>query len=116
MSGALMVAHTQGTGPSVPKTGVFAGHELLFGRLAFVAHPGFYGYDPHKFNTAYYERLGLNYHFTARLFGAIDVNVHRAVADVMEFSRGEALKRFVGPGCWLGRGFGRAGKKSAGRN
>ena len=79
------------TGPSVLKIGVFAGHELLFGRLAFVTHLGFYVYDPYKSSTAYYERLGLNYHFTDRLFGAIDLKVHRAVADVIEFKVGAKL-------------------------
>ncbi len=79
------------SGPSVGKAGVFAGHELLFGRLAFVTHLGFYVYDPYKSSTAYYERLGLDYHFTDHLFGAIDLKLHRAVADVIEFKVGAKL-------------------------
>ena len=74
--------------PDVKKAGVYAGHELLFGRLAFVTHLGLYVYNPYKSNKFYYERLGLKYHLTDRLFGEIDLKAHRAAADVVEFRVG----------------------------
>ncbi|HEX8506544.1 MAG TPA: acyloxyacyl hydrolase, partial [Hymenobacter sp.] len=74
--------------PDVKKAGVFVGHELLFGRLAFVSHLGLYVYAPYKSSTPYYERLGLKYHFTNLLFGAIDLKIHRGAADVIEFKVG----------------------------
>ncbi|WP_197076866.1 acyloxyacyl hydrolase [Hymenobacter terrenus] len=77
--------------PDVKKVGVFVGHELLFGRLAFVSHLGFYVYEPYKSSTFYYERLGLKYHFTSLLFGAVDLKVHRGSADVIEFKVGAKL-------------------------
>ena len=77
--------------PDVKKVGAFVGHELLFGRLAFVSHLGFYVYAPYKSSTAYYERLGLKYHFTNLLFGAIDLKIHRGAADVIEFKLGARL-------------------------
>ena len=77
--------------PDVKKAGVFVGHELLFGRLAFVSHLGFYVYAPYKSSTFYYERLGLKYHFTDLLFGAIDLKIHRGAADVIEFKVGARL-------------------------
>jgi len=77
--------------PDVKKLGVFVGHELLFGRLAFVSHLGFYVYAPYKSSTPYYERLGLKYHFTNLLFGAIDLKIHRGAADVIEFKVGAKL-------------------------
>jgi hypothetical protein len=77
--------------PDVKKAGVFIGHELLFGRLAFDSHLGFYVYAPYKSSTAYYERLGLKYHFTNLLFGAIDLKIHRGAADVIEFKVGAKL-------------------------
>ena len=77
--------------PAVGKAGVFAGHELLFGRLAVVSHLGFYVYAPYQSSTVYYERLGLKYHFTNWLFGAVDLKLHRAVADVVEFKVGAKL-------------------------
>ena len=77
--------------PNVRKAGAFVGHELLFGRLAFVSHLGFYLYNPYKSNKFYYERLGLKYHFTSRLFGSVDLKVHRGAADVIEFRAGVRL-------------------------
>ncbi|UOQ66783.1 acyloxyacyl hydrolase [Hymenobacter volaticus] len=74
--------------PDVKKASVVLGHELLFGRLALVTHLGFYFYNPYKSNVFYYERLGLKYHFTSRVFGAIDLKVHRGAADVLEFKAG----------------------------
>jgi hypothetical protein len=75
----------------VKKAGVFLGHELLFGRLAFVSHLGFYVYNPYKSNGVYYERLGLKYHFTNVVFGSIDLKVHGGTADVIEFKAGVKL-------------------------
>ena len=77
--------------PDVKKAAVFVGHELLFGRLAFDAHLGFYVYAPYKSSTPYYERLGLKYHFTNLLFGAVDLKIHRGAADVIEFKVGVRL-------------------------
>ncbi len=77
--------------PDVKKAGGFVGHELLFGRLAMVTHLGFYFYSPYKSSTVYYERIGLKYQFTSLLFGAIDLKVHRSVADVIEFKAGIKL-------------------------
>ena len=82
---------TGGRQPDVKKIGAFVGHELLFGRLAFVSHLGFYVYAPYKSSTVYYERLGLKYHFTGLLFGAVDLKIHRGVADVIEFKIGAKL-------------------------
>ena len=80
-----------GRQPNVAKLGVFAGHELLFGRLAFVSHLGVYVYEPYHSATRYYERLGLKYHVTPRLFGAIDLKLHGGKADVIEFKVGAKL-------------------------
>ncbi|WP_078063216.1 acyloxyacyl hydrolase [Solirubrum puertoriconensis] len=75
----------------VKKAGAFVGHELLLGRLAFGTHLGFYFYNPYKSNNFYYERLSLKYHFTDRLFGALDLKVHRGAADIIEWRAGIKL-------------------------
>ena len=77
--------------PDVKKVSVFGGHELLFGRLAFVSHLGFYVYAPYKSSTVYYQRLGLKYHATDLLFGAVDLKLHGGKADVIEFKVGVRL-------------------------
>jgi hypothetical protein len=75
----------------VKKASVFLGHELLFGRLAFIAHLGVYVYNPYKSNPFYYERLGLKYQFTNVVFGSVDLKVHGGTADVIEFKAGVKL-------------------------
>ena len=87
-------ARNQDNLTDVKKAGVLLGHELLFGRLAFVSHLGFYVYNPYKStNSFYYERLGLRYQFTDVLFGAIDLKIHRGTADVIEFKVGAKLAK-----------------------
>nr|WP_262903329.1 acyloxyacyl hydrolase [Hymenobacter psoromatis] len=77
--------------PDVKKASAFAGHELLFGRLALVTHLGVYFYNPYKSNGFLYERVGLKYQFTNLLFADIDLKAHRAIADVIEFKVGVKL-------------------------
>jgi hypothetical protein len=74
--------------PDTKKAGAFLGHELLFGDLAFETQLGFYVYRPYKIATPYYERLGLKYHFTPKVFGAVDLKVHAFAADILEWRVG----------------------------
>lgn len=91
LADAREAAGPTGRPPDVKRAGAFAGHELLFGRLALVTHLGLYVYSPYKQGRAYYERVGVKYHFTKLAFGAIDLKVHGAVADVVEFKVGVKL-------------------------
>ncbi|WP_460622490.1 acyloxyacyl hydrolase [Hymenobacter tenuis] len=84
-------ARTSDQLPDVKKAGAYFGHELLFGRLSVVSHLGVYFYNPYKSNSFYYERIGLKYHFTERLFGNLDLKVHRGAADVIEWRVGLRL-------------------------
>lgn len=84
-------ARSQDHLPDVKKASAFVGHELLFGRLALVTHLGLYLYNPYQSNPVYYERIGLKYQATKLLFGAVDLKVHRATADVIEFKVGVKL-------------------------
>ena len=70
--------------PDTKKGGLFLGHELLFGNLAFGTQLGYYVYRPYKTGTFYYERLELKYHFTPHLFGGLGLKVHGFAADVVE--------------------------------
>jgi hypothetical protein len=74
--------------PDTKKIGAFLGHELLFGDLAFETQLGFYVYRPYKIATPYYERLGLKYHFSPKIFGAVDLKVHAFAADILEWRVG----------------------------
>ncbi|MFC5271154.1 acyloxyacyl hydrolase [Adhaeribacter terreus] len=74
--------------PDTKKIGVFLGHELWFGDLALETQLGFYAYRPYKSGTPYYERLGLKYHFTPKIFTALDLKIHGFAADVLEYRVG----------------------------
>ena len=84
-------ASGNGALPDVKKASGFVGHELLFGRLALVTHLGLYFYSPYKASPVYYERVGLKYHFTNLLFGAIDLKAYGGVAEVVEVKAGVKL-------------------------
>lgn len=75
----------------VQKVGAVVGHELLLGRLAFDWHLGWYLYAPYRSATPYYQRIGLKYLFTERLFGCVDLKAHRGSADVIEWKVGVRL-------------------------
>ena len=75
----------------VQKVGAVVGHELLLGRLAFDWHVGVYLYGPYRSATFYYERIGLKYFFTERVFGCVDLKAHRGAADVVEWKVGVRL-------------------------
>jgi hypothetical protein len=70
--------------PDVRRVGMYAGHELVFGKLSLQTHLGVYVYRPYKFNTFYYERLSLKYQSAKSLFGSLDLKVHGGQADVIE--------------------------------
>lgn len=74
--------------PDVKKAGLTFGHELLLGKISFVTHLGLYIYRPYKWDTFYYERLGLKYQFTRHVWGAVDLKIHRGAADVIEWKLG----------------------------
>ena len=79
------------TGKSFPDTkkgGLFLGHELLFGNLAFETQLGYYVYRPYKAGTFYYERIGLKYAFTSHVYAALNLKIHGFAADVLEWRVG----------------------------
>lgn len=70
--------------PDTKKGGIYLGHELLFGNLAFETQLGCYVYRPYKAGTFYYERLGLKYDFTPHIFAGLNLKIHGFAADVVE--------------------------------
>jgi hypothetical protein len=77
--------------PDVKRVGMFAGHELVLGKMSFHTHLGIYVYRPYKHNTFYYERLELRYHLTKNMFAGADLKVHGGAADVLECRLGVRL-------------------------
>lgn len=74
------------------RIGVFAGHELRFGKTAFVSQVGYYVYWPYEFENRIYNRLGLKrYFFDEKFFAVITVHGHYAKAEAAEFGIGIRL-------------------------
>lgn len=73
------------------RVGVFLGHELRFGRVAFVSQLGYYVYYPYDFEGRVYARVGLKRYFGKKIFGAITVKAHGAKAEAVEFGIGYRL-------------------------
>lgn len=73
------------------RVGVFIGHELRFGRIAFVSQLGYYVYYPYDFEGRVYERVGLKRYFGKHFFGAVTVKAHGAKAEAVEFGIGYRL-------------------------
>lgn len=70
------------------RVGVFLGHELRFGRIAFVTQFGFYLYYPYDFEGRFYQRIGLKRYFGDRFFGVVTLKSHAAKAEAIEFGFG----------------------------
>ena len=71
------------------RIGVFVGHELRFGKLAFVTQVGKYVYREYEFENSTYNRLGLKmYFYRDRIFTAVTLKAHFAKAEGIEFGLG----------------------------
>lgn len=82
--------------PVDPKTdykriGVFVGHELFINKISLETQIGFYAYKPFKYEIGFYERLGLKYYLTNKLFTGVGIKAHAARAEAIEFTLGVRL-------------------------
>lgn len=68
--------------------GVFAGHELHFGKLALVTHIGYYLYYPYDFEGRFYQRIGLKHDMNKNFFGSLLLKAHGAKAEALAFGIG----------------------------
>lgn len=74
------------------RIGVFIGHELRFGQVAFVSQLGKYVYWPYDFENIIYNRLGIKRYFlNDKMFAGATVKAHWAKAEAVEFSIGLRL-------------------------
>ncbi|MBC9796192.1 acyloxyacyl hydrolase [Sinomicrobium weinanense] len=70
------------------RTGIFAGHELFVNKLSLVTQLGYYLYYPVDFEGRFYQRIGLKYYISPKLFGALTLKTHAAKAEAVEFGVG----------------------------
>jgi hypothetical protein len=73
------------------RVGVFVGHELFINRVSLEAQIGYYVYQPFKKDIAIYDRLGMKYYFTDKIFAGFTVKTHLFLAEALEFGIGVRL-------------------------
>lgn len=67
---------------------LLAGHELILGRFNFYQQLGVYVYSPFSRKDKLYQRYGLNFSITEKVFIGINLKAHRQVADFLDFRSG----------------------------
>lgn len=73
------------------RVGIFIGHELFINRLSIETQLGYYVYDPAGLDNTIYDRVGLKYYITKKIFGALAVKTHGFMAEALEMGIGIRL-------------------------
>lgn len=70
------------------RVGIFIGHELLINRISLEAQVGYYVYEPFKKDIPVYDRVGIKYYFSKKVFGGFTIKTHMFLAEALEFGIG----------------------------
>ena len=70
------------------RVGIFAGYEMYLSKFSIEGQMGVYVFDEYKQNGSLYQRLGLKYYVTDRVFGSMSLKTHFAKAEALEFGVG----------------------------
>lgn len=70
------------------RAGVFIGYELFINRISLEAQVGYYVYQPYKSDIPVYDRLGMKYYITKKIFTGLSIKTHIFLAEAMEFVMG----------------------------
>lgn len=73
------------------RVGIFAGYQLHINRLSFLAQLGYYLYYPYDFEGRFYQRLGLQYDISRKLYVSTTLKTHGAKAEALELGIGFKL-------------------------
>ena len=73
------------------RIGVFVGHELFVNRFSIETQVGYYVYSPFGFLGPLYQRVGLKYYATDKIFTSMALKTHGAKAEALEFGVGVRL-------------------------
>ncbi len=73
-----------GSAPDHNRAAFLLGLDLLFGRFSFLFQFGAYYYAPYPARNRVYERYGLNFRFTERMYLGVNIKSHGHVADLMD--------------------------------
>ncbi len=67
---------------------VVLGHELYLHRLSLLTQAGIYLYDPTHINKSIYQKVGLKYYVSEKLFVHMTMKLHLGIADWIEWGGG----------------------------
>lgn len=70
------------------RIGVFVGHELMINKISLEAQLGYYVYQPFKKDIPIYDRVGMKYYFSDKIFGGFTIKTHLFLAEALEFGIG----------------------------
>jgi hypothetical protein len=70
------------------RAGIFIGHELFINRLSVETQLGYYFYKPFKYEIDIYQRLGMKYYITPKVFAVLSLKAHGARAEAIETGLG----------------------------
>ncbi len=73
------------------RVGLFVGHELFVNKLSVLSQLGYYVYNPSKFESDTYIRIGMKRYFGEKFFGSLTLKSHAAKAEAVEFGIGIRL-------------------------
>ncbi|MES2748182.1 MAG: acyloxyacyl hydrolase [Bacteroidota bacterium] len=73
------------------RVGLFIGHELFVNRISLETQMGYYIYEPYKNDISVYNRVGMKYYFTKKIFAGFTIKTHLFLAEALEFGVGVRL-------------------------
>lgn len=73
------------------RVGVFIGHELFINRISLETQVGYYIYRPFDFDVPIYDRVGMKYYLSKKVFTGFSLVTHGFLAEALEFVVGVRL-------------------------
>lgn len=73
------------------RVSLFLGHELDLKNISIITQLGIYIYNPYKYKSAYYERVGLKKYFAKKWFAEATIKAHMFLAESIELGIGFKL-------------------------
>lgn len=73
------------------RVGLFAGYEWYINRLSFEAQVGYYVYDRLQNDIPLYDRIGLKYYWTPKVYSSLSLKTHLFLAEAIEWGIGIRL-------------------------
>ena len=67
---------------------LFLGHELDVVNFSIIAQLGYYVYYPYKYETRYYERIGVKKYFGNKWFATTTIKAHLFIAESIDLGVG----------------------------